>query len=139
MFREYRDSYSTKFDSPFTAYLWDLSLSGGSDEESGESDSPTGWFARLGRNIITSYSSGAVYRERFATVDDAVGMFASLDADYSRWSMGGPCCPECGEEVVLMPSGWFAHADAPHLMGRCSLRLMDHAVTADGDAWEVDD
>jgi hypothetical protein len=102
---EYEQSYSTKFDGPFTAYLYDLTLSGGADEDGGDVESPTGWFARLGRNIVTADSQGFVYRNRFASVSDARVCFAALASEYAAWAdedededVAPMVCEDCGED-----------------------------------------
>jgi hypothetical protein len=87
MYQEARDSYSHKFDSPFTAWLWDVSMTG-CDAETGDTDT-FGWYGLMGRNILCQQSTGYVYRARYASVAEARVEMAILEDRY---------CEECGDE-----------------------------------------
>jgi len=67
------------------AAAWLVTLDGGEDEQSGNSEAPTGWFARVGRTIVSTDSQGFVYVEKFSTTEAAAEAFASLDAEYAEW------------------------------------------------------
>jgi hypothetical protein len=81
MYQEARDSYISKFDSPFTAWLWDRTLDGGADAETGDADT-FGWYGLMGRNILCQVSTGYVMRERFASATAAREYFDKLETEY---------------------------------------------------------
>ena len=65
MLKEYRESYSSKFEDPFTAYLWDnVIMNSGQDEEDGDCTDGPLWVARIGRHIVVSETSGFVWRDK---------------------------------------------------------------------------
>lgn len=55
------------------------------DETSGDVESPTGWFGRAGRWLVTISSQGFVYGYRFASVALAKSEFESLDMIFADW------------------------------------------------------
>lgn len=72
-------------ESPIVAYLWELCANGAEDEFSGTSDAPTGWFARLGKWLITATDRGFVHGDKFPTLDSAREEFALRDAQFAQW------------------------------------------------------
>ncbi len=73
----WQESYSQKFDAPFTAFLHSVSLDG-CDDVVGDVESAIGWNGRMGRRILTEDSQGFVSSERFATVADALEAMEAL-------------------------------------------------------------
>jgi hypothetical protein len=90
MYQQYKDSYITKYQSPFTAYLADQHA----DEDAGDIESPFGWFARLGRYILTEDDRGFLSHQRFASVDEAQGVFEAMAIEFYAWANG------CEEEEL---------------------------------------
>ncbi|MGZ4518831.1 MAG: hypothetical protein ACXVGB_00235 [Mycobacteriaceae bacterium] len=56
------------------------------DQESGDVQAPTGWFARAGRWVIGEDERGAVDAVRFATRAEAQDLFESLDLMFGEWA-----------------------------------------------------
>jgi hypothetical protein len=81
MYQEARDSYSHEFDSPFTVYLWDVTLEGGAEAETGDSET-FGWYGLVGRNVLCQGDSGYVSRQRFTSVTAAREWFDAVEAQY---------------------------------------------------------
>jgi hypothetical protein len=109
---------SAKFDGdPIREFLWMISMHTGADETSGNSEAPTGWFARfsidfseldslaenfaeevelsgltdiravVGHWLITENDQGAVFIESFDTEEALKARFDELDAEYSEWDI----------------------------------------------------
>ena len=77
---------SSKFgNDPMTEYIYGISLDQSCGESDGEAEAPTGWFARIGRQMIGENGQSFVARERFATVELAQARFAEMADDYSAW------------------------------------------------------
>lgn len=57
------ETYSHRFDSPFTAWLYQVSMDG-CDDEFGTIDEFGYWVGRLGRHVIIEDSQGFVYSMR---------------------------------------------------------------------------
>lgn len=85
MLKEAQGSYVAKFDSPFTAWLYDNS-DRTIDQESGDVAAPTGWFARCGRNLLVEDERGFVGRLRYRTVEGADEAFNELESEYIDWA-----------------------------------------------------
>ena len=58
------------------------------DMDSGDVESPQGWFCLAGTSIIIEDSFGFVDRERYATRGEAVIRFDELDGSYFEWENG---------------------------------------------------
>lgn len=71
---------------PMAEYLHCLSMDGGQDEDSGDVESPTGWFARFGRRILFTDSFGFVSVARLVTEAGAQAFYAELEAEYDAWA-----------------------------------------------------
>jgi hypothetical protein len=56
----YADSYIAKYEGPFAAYLFQLSLDG-CDDELGSVDEIGYWFGRLGRYVLVEDSNGQCF------------------------------------------------------------------------------
>ena len=82
MYREYRDTYVAKYDSPMTAYLSDLANDGGEDEGGGDAIDWHYYVSRVGRRIVMTESSGFVSSWRCASEDAASAEFAEFLADW---------------------------------------------------------
>jgi hypothetical protein len=68
------------------AYLYELSLDGSmADDESGNVEAPTGWFARFGKRILTEDSQGFVDVTRLANEQAALAAFDELMDEYVKW------------------------------------------------------
>jgi hypothetical protein len=61
MRQQYADSYITKFEDPFTAFLYEVSMDA-CDDEFGGIDDFGYWVGRLGRHFLIEDSNGLVYR-----------------------------------------------------------------------------
>jgi len=72
---------------PMAEYLYDITLNGCADEESGTVESPTGWFARVGRRIVTADNYGFVDQIRYDTVNDARIAFDATARDFRAWAI----------------------------------------------------
>ncbi len=83
---EVRDTVSPyKFSgSRRAAAAWLFSLDG-CDEESGDVDSPTGWFGRVGRDIVGSDDRGFVWTTKYANESQARSEYETLNERYSEW------------------------------------------------------
>lgn len=72
---------------PLAEYVHELSLDGCScDDESGDVEAPTGWFARFGKRLLRADEFGFVEVERFASIADAIAAFSMLEAEYDIWA-----------------------------------------------------
>ena len=71
--------------SAFEVYVALLADSGVTDAEDGVVDSPVGWFARVGRWLVTCDDRGFWQAYRFSTVEAAAAMFAQAAAVYAEW------------------------------------------------------
>lgn len=81
MYREAKDSYITKYDRPFTAWLEDH-VGSAWDEET--SDGVGSWMGRVGRRVVVEDSQGFVTCVRYDTIEgaqNAIRMYARLWAD----------------------------------------------------------
>jgi hypothetical protein len=79
MRKEIAETYSHKFDSPFTAWLYQVSLDG-CDDEFGDVDSPLGcWVGRLGKHILIAAESGYCYSIRALKSATADAMWTWAD------------------------------------------------------------
>lgn len=87
MRQQYADSYITKFDRPFTAFLHELSLSGGCDDEFGSVDEFGSWVGRLGRHVLIEDSNGAVYSFRVLSSATGPAFYAWADEYFGAEAM----------------------------------------------------
>jgi hypothetical protein len=55
------------------------------DEDTGDVESPTGWFARRGRWIVTEDAQGFCERVKVPTVGDAMAAYSAADHEYRGW------------------------------------------------------
>lgn len=131
MLKEARESYSAKYETPFTAWLYAQSLSG-CDEETGSVDELGAWFGLMGRYVIVEDSSGAVWLHRLDKSDRG-----SAEAFYNwvagwvgeeSWSayMGADDGPQDADpEPELCPTH-----NAPHAPGSlaCELRMAEAQI-----------
>lgn len=83
MLTEITESYITKYSCPMVAYI----ANGHFNEESGDVESSTGWFARAGKWVIVENSQGFVDGEKFATIAGAKAWFAVLDTEFVNWAI----------------------------------------------------
>jgi hypothetical protein len=87
MFTEYNQQVTSpgafEGESPMVAYLAEHPEY--ADEESGDVESPTGFFARHGKWILTYSSQGFIYGEKMTTLDEAISAFETLDEEFSIW------------------------------------------------------
>ena len=77
MRQKYADSYIAKFESPFTAFLYEITLNGFTDDETylegwGE------WAGRIGRRTVHETSHGAVSHITHETEDAAQQVISDL-------------------------------------------------------------
>jgi hypothetical protein len=86
MLTRWKDSYVTKYDSPFTAFLASMDP----DESGGSVEAPNGWFARFGKNIVQEDSQGFVNRTRHASLDTAKVVFGQFEDAYAEWDREEP-------------------------------------------------
>lgn len=56
------------------------------DENSGDVESSTGWFARCGRWVVFTDSQGFWYTTRYATRELASAAFTVLEDEYDQWA-----------------------------------------------------
>lgn len=86
MFKQYAEmvqgSGRYEGESPMVAFIDENDLY---DETSGDVESPTGWFGRAGRWLVTISSQGFVYGHRFASVALAKDEYESLDLMFADW------------------------------------------------------
>jgi len=71
----FTDQYHSKFDHPFTAYLYGCDP----DQETGDSSEGSGWFGLYGRNIVVEETTGAVHRTKYPTRDAATVAFLQIE------------------------------------------------------------
>ena len=72
---------------PLAQYIDMLALDGFyADDESGDVEAPTGWFARFGKRLLRADEFGFVEVERFASIADAIAAFSMLEAEYDIWA-----------------------------------------------------
>ena len=75
-----------KFADGMSEYLHALSMDGRQDEDCGDVECPTGWFARFGKRILFTDDRGFVWTENY---DDSFGagqVYDALVAYYCAWS-----------------------------------------------------
>lgn len=84
MYAEAKESYVHKFDSPFTAWLYDQSGNGCLDDETGSVEW-SGWYGRMGRRVLVEDSQGFVSSTRFATETAAQECLDAISAEYAEW------------------------------------------------------
>lgn len=65
--------------------LWQASLEGWSDQETGETDGFGAWVAQIGRFLIETDSQGFVVYEEFSSEAEATKQFEEIDAEYGKW------------------------------------------------------
>ena len=72
---------------PLAQYLDMLALDGSyADDESGDVEAPTGWFARFGKRLLHHDEQGFVEVVRYASVGDATAAFEMLEDQYDIWA-----------------------------------------------------
>ena len=72
---------------PLAEYLDMLALdSSYADNEAGDVEAPTGWFARFGKRLLHHDEQGFVEVVRYASVGDATAAFEMLEAEYDIWA-----------------------------------------------------
>lgn len=64
-------NYSTKFDHPFTAWLYALDTY----DDEGVTFPSQSWVARYGKNLVFEHDDGAVTRVKYPTVMQAIEAF----------------------------------------------------------------
>ena len=62
-----------------------IHAAGGQDAQSGDVDSPTGYFYRVDRWIVVVDTLGFLYLHEYQTEDEASKAFGVLDDKYSEW------------------------------------------------------
>ncbi len=77
-----RHTYCTKYSSPLCQYIYECQAY---DEDSGEVESPTGWFAIAGRRTIYEDNCGFVNLVDHGSAEAAREAFDALDAEYALW------------------------------------------------------
>lgn len=79
MFKEYQESYATKYGSPFAAYAFE-SVSPQDCDESWSGEDAGGWIGRYGRRVLTEDSNGFADVTRYASEETAHEAFLSSHA-----------------------------------------------------------
>jgi hypothetical protein len=74
----YADSYVAKFEDPFTAFLYQVSLDG-CDNETGSVDDLGYWIGQLGRYVLVEDSNGAVWASRVLADRQASTFYAWVE------------------------------------------------------------
>jgi hypothetical protein len=92
MTSDHTDGLSAKYDTsgpgkfegqhPMVRFIYDNDLF---DRDSGDVESPQGWFAQAGRWVVMADSYGFVSGWRFASVVEATADFDSMDDQFSAW------------------------------------------------------
>ena len=79
------DPYRHKFADAMSEYLWLLSMDSGWDDQSGDVECSTGWFARFGKRLLFSDSQGFVGHDRFADEAACIAQYDLLATEYADW------------------------------------------------------
>lgn len=82
-----REDYagSAKFGTAMNAYLYEYSLGGTNDEETGSVEYGL-WAGRIGRRVLLEDGQGFVYSERYPTADAAHARIMEIAEQYDAWS-----------------------------------------------------
>jgi hypothetical protein len=72
-------------DRELASALWALSLDGTWDEQSGDTESPTGHFTRIGRWVVQCDQQGFVNLDERITVAEACELFETFEREYDAW------------------------------------------------------
>lgn len=73
---------------PIQVYVVEAAQNGG-DQSAGDVESPTGWFARVGKWVVVTDSFGFWNATKFDSEAKAVVAYEALDADYCEWADEG--------------------------------------------------
>lgn len=80
-----------KYADAMAEYLSDLAMDGGQDQDSGDVECPTGWFARFGRRILVGDERGFVWVEVWPEPLAAEQVYNAMQRYYDEWSYDEWC------------------------------------------------
>ena len=99
------DAHRHKFQSAIDQYMYVMCDIG--HDYSGDSECPTGWFARFGRRILFTDDRGFVWSEKYPEERSAEQVYTALDLYYAEWSDEDEDISEAARMMNLVELGSY--------------------------------